>query len=204
MYRVHYAEGFDTAGEFATPMTAALAPLTANEPAARKKQTYAAVRDLASGATREAKRGVKREGLLGAPGATSRGGGGGGATRIVGDNQLRSSSPFKNGTSSSRYKGVTLHRRSGRWESHIWVRDTGRQLYLGLGEECENPTKNQKYSATAATATAAASCPLTRRRLHMTADVVPPESQVLLLLFFPTCNITFHAISMPVADEFFS
>jgi len=28
--------------------------------------------------------------------------------------------------------GVTLHRRSGRWESHIWVRETGRQLYLGM------------------------------------------------------------------------
>ena len=50
-----------------------------------------------------------------------------------GDNMLRGSSPFKQITSSSRYKGVTLHRRTGRWESHIWVRETGRQLYLGVG-----------------------------------------------------------------------
>ena len=57
--------------------------------------------------------------------------GGGGGVHGVGDNQLRSSSPFKQGTSSSRYKGVTLHRRSGRWESHIWVRECHKQLYLG-------------------------------------------------------------------------
>ncbi|QDZ21216.1 AP2-like ethylene-responsive transcription factor [Chloropicon primus] len=32
---------------------------------------------------------------------------------------------------SSRFRGVTKHRRSGRWEAHIWVRETGKQVYLG-------------------------------------------------------------------------
>eukprot|EP01025_Chloroclados_australasicus_P062227 TRINITY_DN8172_c0_g1_i2.p1 TRINITY_DN8172_c0_g1~~TRINITY_DN8172_c0_g1_i2.p1 ORF type:complete len:621 (-),score=81.37 TRINITY_DN8172_c0_g1_i2:249-2111(-) len=32
---------------------------------------------------------------------------------------------------SSRYRGVTKHRRSGRWEAHIWVKSIGRQVYLG-------------------------------------------------------------------------
>ena len=40
-------------------------------------------------------------------------------------------SPFKRGRSSSAFRGVTLHRRTRRWESHIWVRETGKQLYLG-------------------------------------------------------------------------
>lgn len=37
---------------------------------------------------------------------------------------------------SSKYRGVTKHRRSGRYEAHIWVKDLGRQVYLG-GYECE-------------------------------------------------------------------
>jgi len=37
---------------------------------------------------------------------------------------------------SSQYRGVTKHRRSGRYEAHIWVKDLGRQVYLG-GYECE-------------------------------------------------------------------
>ena len=32
-------------------------------------------------------------------------------------------------SSSSKYRGVTYYRRTGRWESHIW--DEGRQVYLG-------------------------------------------------------------------------
>jgi len=40
-------------------------------------------------------------------------------------------SPFKKARSSSSFRGVTLHRRTKRWESHIWVRETGKQLYLG-------------------------------------------------------------------------
>ena len=46
-------------------------------------------------------------------------------------NACRNTSQFKQGTSSSTYKGVTMHRRSRRWESHIWDRGIGRQLYLG-------------------------------------------------------------------------
>ena len=38
---------------------------------------------------------------------------------------------------SSQYRGVTRHRRSGRWEAHIWVRETGKQVYLG-GYELED------------------------------------------------------------------
>lgn len=37
---------------------------------------------------------------------------------------------------SSNFRGVTKHKRSGRYESHIWVKDLGRQIYLG-GYECE-------------------------------------------------------------------
>jgi len=36
---------------------------------------------------------------------------------------------------SSKYRGVTRHRRSGRWEAHIWVKETGKQVYLGGYEE---------------------------------------------------------------------
>ncbi|CAD7704175.1 unnamed protein product, partial [Ostreobium quekettii] len=32
---------------------------------------------------------------------------------------------------TSRYNGVSKHKRSGRWEAHIWVNDYGRQIYLG-------------------------------------------------------------------------
>ncbi|GAB4819072.1 hypothetical protein N2152v2_006118 [Parachlorella kessleri] len=32
---------------------------------------------------------------------------------------------------SSKFRGVTKHRRSGRFEAHIWVKDLGRQVYLG-------------------------------------------------------------------------
>ena len=28
-------------------------------------------------------------------------------------------------------QGVTKHRRSGRWEAHVWVREDGKQAYLG-------------------------------------------------------------------------
>jgi hypothetical protein len=37
---------------------------------------------------------------------------------------------------TSRYRGVTKHRRSGRWESHIWAAAKGKQIYLG-GYELE-------------------------------------------------------------------
>ncbi|KAK2077506.1 hypothetical protein QBZ16_004351 [Prototheca wickerhamii] len=40
------------------------------------------------------------------------------------------------GLRSSQFRGVTKHRRSGRFEAHIWVKDLGRQVYLG-GYECE-------------------------------------------------------------------
>ena len=37
---------------------------------------------------------------------------------------------------SSHYRGVTKHKRSGRFEAHIWIKELGRQVYLG-GYECE-------------------------------------------------------------------
>merc|ERR1712144_39453 len=39
-------------------------------------------------------------------------------------------------STTSRYRGVTKHRRSGRWESHIWVSSKNKQIYLG-GYELE-------------------------------------------------------------------
>eukprot|EP00955_Chlamydomonas_euryale_P060947 357859-Chlamydomonas_euryale.AAC.18 len=32
---------------------------------------------------------------------------------------------------SSLFRGVTKHRRSGRWEAHIWIKEIGKQVYLG-------------------------------------------------------------------------
>lgn len=50
---------------------------------------------------------------------------------------LLSLSPPQTGDcTTSRYRGVTKHRRSGRWESHIWVAAKGKQIYLG-GYELE-------------------------------------------------------------------
>ena len=43
---------------------------------------------------------------------------------------------YKRTTRSSRFRGVTKHRRSGRWEAHIWVKASGKQVYLG-GYEIE-------------------------------------------------------------------
>ena len=42
----------------------------------------------------------------------------------------------KRTTRSSRFRGVTKHRRSGRWEAHIWVKASNKQVYLG-GYEIE-------------------------------------------------------------------
>jgi AP2 domain len=39
-------------------------------------------------------------------------------------------------SASSRFRGVTRHRRSGRWEAHLWVKDLAKQIYLGaLGSD---------------------------------------------------------------------
>ena len=38
----------------------------------------------------------------------------------------------------SEFRGVTKHRRSGRWEAHIWFRNKKRQLYLGGYEKEEH------------------------------------------------------------------
>ena len=38
----------------------------------------------------------------------------------------------------SQYRGVTKHRRSGRWEAHIWFRSKKRQMYLGGYEKEEH------------------------------------------------------------------
>lgn len=46
-----------------------------------------------------------------------------------------SASEFKRDRSSSAYRGVTMHRRTRRWESHIWDRDSGKQIYLGSFDE---------------------------------------------------------------------
>ena len=37
---------------------------------------------------------------------------------------------------SSRFRGVTRHRRSGRWEAHLWVKDLAKQIYLGTRQSC--------------------------------------------------------------------
>lgn len=44
----------------------------------------------------------------------------------------------KSSKSSSKYRGVTLHARSGRYEAHIWVKEIQKQMYLGGYEHEEH------------------------------------------------------------------
>ena len=48
---------------------------------------------------------------------------------------------------SSRFRGVTKHRRSGRWEAHIWIKDIGRQVYLGGYENEEHAAEAYDVAA---------------------------------------------------------
>lgn len=48
---------------------------------------------------------------------------------------------------SSQYRGVTKHKRSGRWEAHIWVKDTGKQMYLGGYEKEEHAAEAYDVAA---------------------------------------------------------
>jgi len=75
----------------------------------------------------------------GAGGTGGAGGSGGGSPGTQGskDKQTDSASCQRKVVKrSSKYRGVTRHRRSGRWEAHIWVKSTGKQVYLG-GYELE-------------------------------------------------------------------
>jgi len=47
----------------------------------------------------------------------------------------------------SKYRGVTKHRRSGRWESHIWIKETGKQMYLGAYEQEEHAAEAYDVAA---------------------------------------------------------
>ena len=48
---------------------------------------------------------------------------------------------------SSQYRGVTKHKRSGRWEAHIWVKETGKQMYLGGYEKEEHAAEAYDVAA---------------------------------------------------------
>lgn len=48
-------------------------------------------------------------------------------TSVVGSAQKHIDRPGK----STKYKGVTQHRRTGRYESHLWLNKRGRQMYVG-------------------------------------------------------------------------
>ena len=48
---------------------------------------------------------------------------------------------------SSRFRGVTKHRRSGRWEAHIWIKEMGRQVYLGGYEKEEHAAEAYDVAA---------------------------------------------------------
>ncbi|KAL0032426.1 hypothetical protein WJX79_010970 [Trebouxia sp. C0005] len=48
---------------------------------------------------------------------------------------------------SSRFRGVTKHRRSGRWEAHIWVKELGRQVDLGGYEHEEHAAEAYDVAA---------------------------------------------------------
>ena len=75
--------------------------------------------------------GLSARHLLVRPAARSTRGGAAAAAAAATSGLRRRAPPFKRGRSSSAFRGVTLHRRTKRWESHIWVRETGKQLYLG-------------------------------------------------------------------------
>ena len=47
----------------------------------------------------------------------------------------------------SKYRGVTKHRRSGRWESHIWLKESGKQMYLGAYEHEEHAAEAYDVAA---------------------------------------------------------
>ena len=49
---------------------------------------------------------------------------------------------------SSQYRGVTKHKRSGRWEAHIWVKETGETDVLG-GDTTQRSTPRRAYDVAA-------------------------------------------------------
>lgn len=53
---------------------------------------------------------------------------------------------------SSRFRGVTRHRRSGRWEAHLWVKDLAKQIYLGAPLSLRAMPRRLQSSLSAATA----------------------------------------------------
>ena len=63
---------------------------------------------------------------------------GGGSPPGSGSSPQRTEKPAttRESSRSSKFRGVTKHRRSGRYEAHIWSKEIGRQVYLG-GYECE-------------------------------------------------------------------
>lgn len=58
-------------------------------------------------------------------------------------------SEFKRDRSSSAYRGVTMHRRTRRWESHIWDGDSGKQIYLGSYDERDETTAARAHDLAA-------------------------------------------------------
>eukprot|EP00967_Tisochrysis_lutea_P076310 scaffold103213_cov14-Tisochrysis_lutea.AAC.1 len=47
------------------------------------------------------------------------------------DNRVTEEGDAERLSSTSRYRGVTRHKRSGRWEAHIWIKELKKQVYLG-------------------------------------------------------------------------
>ncbi|GBF95011.1 pathogenesis-related genes transcriptional activator [Raphidocelis subcapitata] len=76
-----------------------------------------------------------------APVATVEGGGDGGG----GEGGAAPPRPAGSGTSA--YRGVTRHRRSGRWESHIWIKEMNKQVYLGGFEQQESAAEAYDMAA---------------------------------------------------------
>ena len=53
---------------------------------------------------------------------------------VIADRHLAMQRQGKRAGSTSRYKGVQLHRKSGRWRAVLWRGDLGRSLHLGYFE----------------------------------------------------------------------
>jgi len=55
----------------------------------------------------------------------------GGAATVPNNATANAASSLLRTGRQNKFRGVTLHKRSGRYESHIWVKDMGKQVYLG-------------------------------------------------------------------------
>ena len=92
---------------------------------------------------------------------------------------------------SSRFRGVTKHKRSGRWEAHIWIRDTKKQVYLG-------GYSNEQHAAEAFDLVAL-KCKLVKNGRKIKLNYPASKYQDLQGYLLSTSRRTHHGPSTPIA-----